>query len=131
MRLPPHIAFVVLALAGCATTPEEDASGNLLEQADAKLVAEDYAGAIASYSEFVTAMPEHPQAARARATQAALEQLVATRTAIARAQQTTDAARREATERQAEAERLKGEVAKLRADLERLRNIDLQQSRQK
>ena len=133
MRSPLLIALVTLALAGCETTPpvEDDAGSQLLTQADAKLVARDYEGAISSYSEFVTAMAEHPQAARARATQAALERLVAAQAAIARGQQTGDAARRELTERQAETDRLKGEVAKLRADLERLRSIDLQPPRQK
>ena len=133
MRLPLLIALATLTLGGCGTTPpvEEDASGKLLNQADAMLAAEDYTGAIASYSEFVTARAEHPQAARARATQAALERLVAARAAVARAQQTGEATRRELTERQAETDRLKAEVAKLRADLERLRNIDLQPQRQK
>ena len=132
MRLPLFIALATLTLGGCGTTPpvEEDA-GKLLNQADAMLAAEDYAGAISSYSEFLTAGAKHPQAARARATQAALERLVAARAAIARAQQTGDATRRELTERQAETDRLKAEVAKLRADLERLRNIDLQPQRQK
>ena len=134
MRLKLFIAFAILTLAGCAAKPpsvDEDASSKLLNDADAMLAAQDYTGAISSYSEFVTAMAEHPQAARARATQAALERLLAAQAAVARVQQTGDAARRELTERQAETDRLKGEVAKLRADLERLRNIDLQPQRQK
>ena len=132
MRSILSIAFVMLALGGCATSSvDEDAGSKLLTEADAKLAAADYTGAIDAYSQFVTAMGEHPQAARARATQAALERLVAAQAAIARAQQTGDAARRELTERQAETDRLKGEVAKLRSDLERLRNIDLKPLRQK
>jgi hypothetical protein len=132
MRSTLFIAFVMLALGGCATSPvDEDAGSKLLSEADAKLAAADYPGAIDAYSEFVTAMGKHPQAGRARATQAALERLVAAQEAMARAQQTGDAARRELTERQAETERLKGEVAKLRSDLERLRNIDLKPLRQK
>jgi hypothetical protein len=128
----------MLTLAACTATPpveedtgKEDTGSQLLNQADARLAAEDYKGAISSYSEFATAMAEHPQAARARATQVALERLLAAQAAIARAQQSGDATRRELTERQAETERLKGEVAKLRADLERLRIIDLQPQRQK
>jgi hypothetical protein len=133
MRSILLMAFVMLALGGCATpaSVDEDAGSKLLNEADAKLAAADYTGAIDSYSQFVTAMGEHPQAARARATQAALERLVAAQAGIARAQQTSDAARREVTERQAETERLKSEVAKLRSDLERLRNIDLKPLRQK
>lgn len=136
MRSPLFVALVALAaltLGGCAASPsvEQDASSKILNQADAMLAAEDYTGAISSYSEFVTAMAKHPQAARARATQAALERLVAARAAIVRTQQAGDTTRRELTERQAETDRLKGEVAKLRADLERLRNIDLQPPRRK
>ena len=137
MRWLLFIVFATLTLAGCETAPttpppaKEDTSRELLNQADARLAAEDYKGAISSYSAFVTATAEHPQADRARATQKALERLIAAQAAIVRAQQTGDAARRELTERQAETDRLKGEVAKLRADLERLRNIDLQPSRQK
>lgn len=133
MRIPLLIALAALTLGGCAATPpvEQDTRADLLSQADAMLVAEDYGGAISSYSEFATAMAEHPQAPRARATQAALERLVAARAAVVRAQQAGDATRRELTERQAETDRLKGEVSKLRADLERLRNIDLQPQRQK
>ena len=134
MRCPLSIVFATLVLVSCETTPPlavEDASSKLLNQADASLAAEDYTGAISSYSAFLTATAEHPQAARARATQKALERLMAAQAAIVRAQQTGDAARRELTERQAETDRLKGEVAKLRSDLERLRSIDLQPQRQK
>lgn len=120
--------LATLLCAGCATVDEP--AERLLSQADAKLIAEDYSGAIASYAEFAAAQPGHAQAARARATQKALESLaasqVAAQAAINRAQQGSDSTRRELGERQAETDRLKGEVAKLRADLERLRNIDLQ-----
>jgi hypothetical protein len=128
--MKPLAFFFITALlcAGCAAVDERAES--LLSQADAKLIAEDYSGAIASYAEFAAAQPDHAQAARARATQKALESLaasqVASQAAINRAQQGSDAARRELTERQGETDRLKAEIAKLRADLERLRNIDLQ-----
>jgi hypothetical protein len=114
-----------MALAACVATPEEVPGGKLLAEADSKLAAEDYTGAISSYSAFVTASPQHTESARARATQKALERLLAAQTGMGRAQQGTDATRRELAEKQAEADRLRGEVTKLRADLERLRSIDL------
>ena len=120
-------AGIALALAACAAPPPESerSDTSLLTDADSKLMAEDYKGAITSYTAFVTAQPEDPQAARARATQKALEKLLAAQAAMSRTQQGTDSARRELSEKIAESERLRGEVAKLRADLERLRSIDL------
>lgn len=120
---------VALLVAGCTTVPPDSpvtATGALLVEADAKLIAQDYSGALASYAEFVTATPEHPQAARVRATQTALERMISFEYELSRAQRTSELTRREVSERQAETERLKSEVTKLRADLERLRNIDLQ-----
>lgn len=126
------IIFVATILcAGCAAVDEHAES--LLRQADAKMIAEDYSGAIHSYAEFAAARPDHAQAARALATQKALEglagwleRLAASQAAMNRAQQGSDSTRRELTERQGETDRLKAEISKLRADLERLRNIDLQ-----
>jgi hypothetical protein len=106
-----------------ASVPEAE---DLLAQADARMIAEDYRGAITSYAAFATAQPDHAQAGRALAAQKALARLVASEAAVNRAQQGSDATRRELTERQAETDRLKAEIAKLRADLERLRSIDLQ-----
>jgi hypothetical protein len=98
----------------------------LLVEADAKLIAQDYNGALNSYTAFVTATPRHSQAARARAMQAALERMISFEYELSRVQRSNELARRELSDRQAESERLKSEVTKLRADLDRLRNIDLQ-----
>lgn len=130
------IALAIL-LSACAT-PQEDAASVLLNQADSKLVAEDYTGAVSTYRTFVKVNPDHPQAARARATQRALERFAATQEKLAatqatasRSQQGSDTTRRELAEKQAEADKLRAEVAKLRSDLERLRSIDLKNSRPK
>lgn len=121
-----------ILLSACAAPERDQAAArpdntvtNLLTEADTKLTAADYAGAITSYTAFVSAHPDHPHAARARATQKALEKLIAAQVAMQRTQQGTDATRRELSEKIAESERLRGEIAKLRADLERLRSIDL------
>jgi len=92
------------------------------------MAAADYSGAQALYAEFVNANPGNPQAARARAIQAALDRLLSAQTELDRLIRSEEVPRlrRELTERHGEVERLRAENAKLRADLERLRNIDLQ-----
>lgn len=120
------ILMSALLCGACAGVRLEHHADSLLSQADTKLVDGDYSGAISLYGEFAAAKHDHAQAPRARATQAVLERMLAVQSEITRAQNSGEAARRELTERQAEADRLKAEVAKLRTDLERLRNIDLQ-----
>lgn len=130
MRKLCVIVMTAVLYAGCATSPDQEPERrlSLLEQADAKLAAPDYRGAVSLYSQFLTANPSDPQVPRARATMAALDRLLVVQTELARVQQ-QDLPRmqREHTDRQAETERLRGEVAKLKADMERLRNIDLKE----
>jgi hypothetical protein len=121
--------------AGCASLSPESAKApgpapakSLLDQADARMTAEDYGGASVLYAQFVEADPANAQAARARATQAVLDRLLASQTELIRVKQDDEMPRlrRELSERRSEVDRLKAEIAKLRADLERLRSIDLQ-----
>ena len=121
-------AFVMTGLlcAGCASSPEQELTP--LEQADAKLAAREYRGAITLYSQFLIASPKDPQVARARATMAALDSLLVAQTELERVQQSElPRLQRELADRQNDTDRLRGEVAKLRADMERLRNIDLKE----
>ena len=129
--MKPLFAIVITGMlcAGCASiAPSPEPAKNSLDQADAKMAAADYSGAQALYAEFVNANPGNPQAARARAIQAALDRLLSSQTESDRLNRSEEVPRlrREIEERQGEVERLKAENAKLRADLERLRNIDLQ-----
>jgi hypothetical protein len=126
------IRFVVVAAvlcAGCAGVAVDEQADALLGQGDRRMASENYSGAMDSYAKFADENPDHPLAARARATQKALVRLLASEAELGRAQRGGEATRRELTERQSETERLKVEVTKLRTDLERLRNIDLQPSR--
>ena len=123
--------LIALLCASCAGVSLDEQAEALLVQADTKMSAEDYSGATALYAEFATGNPDHAQAARARATQKALDRMLSYQAEMIRSQRGSETARRELGERQAEADRLRGEVAKLRADLERLRNIDLQPLRPK
>jgi len=122
------VALVVAVLCAGCTLLASAPSRSLLEEADAKLGAADYKAASASYGEFVKADPGNAQAARARATQTALDRLLDSQTELDRVKRNDELPRlrRELAERQSEVDRLKAESAKLRADLERLRNIDLQ-----
>ena len=129
--MKPLFVFLmaVMLCAGCASVaPAPEAAKDSLGQADAKMAAADYSGAQALYAEFVNANPANPQAARARAIQAALDRLLSSQSELERLTRSDEVPRlrREIAERQGEVERLKAENAKLRADLERLRNIDLQ-----
>ena len=139
MKTSALLFAVSLLVTACTTVPPQPGDALLLE-ADAKLIAQDYNGALAAYAGFVTATPAHPQGARVRALQTALERMISSESELSRAQRTGELARRESSERQAETERLRSEaerlraeterlrseITKLRADLERLRNIDLQ-----
>lgn len=131
MKSMTVILMTGMLSAGCASLSPEPAKApakTLLEQADARMTVEDYSGALALYAQFVKADPDNAQAARARATQTALDRLLASQTELDRMKQDDELprVRRELLERRSEADRLKAEIAKLRADLERLRNIDLQ-----
>ena len=119
------LTLAVAALSACTSAPVQEETPNALAEADGKIVAEDYAGAMSAYAAFASAQPAHPETARAVGIQKALERLVAAQAALARTQQGGEVARRELADLRAENERLRGEVAKLRADLERLRSIDL------
>jgi hypothetical protein len=78
-----------------------------LARADDRLAAAEYRSAASLYDQFLRERPNDPDAPRARATRAMIERLLG---------------------QQAEIERLKAEATRLRADLERLRNIDLRQT---
>jgi len=122
------IVMAAMLCTGCASlAPSPDPAKNSLDRADAKMAAADYSGAQALYAEFVNANPGNPQAARARATQAALDRLLSSQTEAERLNQSDEIPRlrREIAERQGEVDHLKAENAKLRADIERLKNIDL------
>jgi hypothetical protein len=116
--------------ASCASLSPEPAK-TLLDQADAMLVAENYGGALALYAGFVQAHPDDTQAARARATRTALDRLLLSQSELDHLRRSDELPllKRDISDRQSEVDRLKAEMAKLRADLERLRNIDLQELR--
>jgi hypothetical protein len=123
------IVMTGMLCTGCAPiAPSPEPARNSLERADAKMAAADYRGAQALYAEFVNANPANPQAARARAIQAALDRLLSAQAESERLSQGDEVPRlrREIAERQGEVDHLKAENAKLRADLERLKNIDLE-----
>jgi chromosome segregation ATPase len=131
------LLLAAAALAGCAATARP--SSEELGRADQEMAAARYRNAVQLYEEFLRANPQHPEAVRARAAQAALDKLLVAETEIQRLK--TELAsraaevgqlRQEATARSAEMTRARrdldvrqAEVDRLKADLERLRSIDL------
>jgi hypothetical protein len=126
MKLLSVILIAGVACTGCALF--HGPAKVTLDQADAKLTAADYAGAQVLYAAFVNADPGNSQAPRARAMQTVLDRLLSTESELDRIKKSDEAPRlrREVGERTGEVDRLKGEVVKLRAALERLRTIDLE-----
>ena len=126
MKLLCVIFIAGMACTGCALF--HGPAKVTLDQADAKLTAADYAGAQVLYAAFVNADPGNSQAPRARAMQTVLDRLLSTESELDRIKKSDEAPRlrREVGERTGEVDRLKGEVVKLRAALERLRTIDLE-----
>ncbi|HEV8308564.1 MAG TPA: hypothetical protein VGW35_12955 [Methylomirabilota bacterium] len=112
----PLIAVWLLAW-GCAAASGPPASSPaasaLLARADDQLVAGQYRGAVSLYDELLRAHVADPATARARATRAVLDRLLLAQGEIERLH-------RELASRQVEIDRL-------RADLDRLRSIDLRQ----
>ena len=130
--MKPLSAMLMLGMlcTGCASLSPAPAK-TLLGQADAMMAAEDYGGALALYSGFAQAHPDDTEAARARATRTALDRLLTSQAELDRLRRSDELPRlrRDLSDRQSEVDRLKAEMAKLRAHLERLRNIDLQELR--
>jgi hypothetical protein len=94
-----------------ATAARAAVAATLLQRAEDQMAAAQYRSALALYDEFLRHHPGDPSVPRVRAARTAVERLVLAQAEIERL-------RRDADARQAEIDRLK-------ADLERLRRIDL------
>jgi peptidoglycan hydrolase CwlO-like protein len=140
VRLAAGVA-ILGATGGCASVASTPPPASSLSQADSRLAAADYRGAIGLYDEFLRTSPNDPAAGRARATRLAVEQMIQAQAEVDRLQTEVARLKAEADRRRpevdrlraevdrlrAENERLKAETTRLRADLERLRTIDLRQ----
>jgi hypothetical protein len=84
-------------------------------------MAAQYRGALALYDEFLKTYPNDPATPRARAARALVERLLIVQTENERLRRELDVRQTDLAARQAE-------IDQLRADLERLRRIDLRQS---
>ena len=105
---------------GCAALSPSapPAQPSLLARADDRLMAAQYKSALALYDEFLRTHPNDPETPRARAARAVVERLLL-------AQTENERLRRELGARQSDLAARQGEIDQLRADLERLRRIDL------
>jgi hypothetical protein len=84
-------------------------------------MAAQYRGALVLYDEFLKTYPDDPAIPRARATRVLVERLLVIQTENERLRRELDVRQTDLAARQAE-------IDQLRADLERLRRIDLRQS---
>jgi hypothetical protein len=112
-----------LFTAGCAGLFSAS-STDPLAQAEGRMAAGEYRSALTLYDEFLKTHPDDSATARARATRAALDRLLAVQVENDRLRQELD----RLLAVQGENDRLRRELERLRADLERLRNIDLRQA---
>lgn len=122
----PRVALAALLLAGCATAPVKLPTSPLLARGDARLGSGDYRAAIAFYDEFLRREPDDPAAARVRATRLALARLLESEAAL---EQLRDEGAQRAGEQaraRRELEAARAETTRLRADLERIKALDLQ-----
>lgn len=125
------LVAVALLLASCASGPPASGPGSadrLLQRADDQLIAAQYRNALALYDEYLQTHPNEASSPRVRTARTAVERLLVSQVEL-------DRLRREVETRQAEIDRLRrerdtrqAELERLKADLERLRRIDLRQA---
>jgi hypothetical protein len=113
------LAASLVPLSACAIMPNA-----LLDRADQQVTQGDYMAAVRTYDELLARYPDDPSAPRALAARDILGSLLAARDDISRL-------RKELTTREAELGRIKQDLDSLRADLEKLRRIDLREERRR
>jgi hypothetical protein len=109
-----------------------------LAEADARVLGNDYPGALAAYDAFLAQYPEDDRATHVRIVRTAMAELISLRAQLAALRERPpvhDAEvtrlRQELTARQAELTARQAEVARLREDLETLKRTDLKMERRR
>jgi len=118
-----------LVLAGCSSwglTNPFGGPSTMLAKADRLTAEGDYKSAVAAYDAFLAQYSDDSQAVRAR--RDAVASIMTTRDEITRL---NSRVREELTKRDGDLARARQEAEKLRADLERLKQIDLQLEKRK
>ncbi len=144
--MKPALAVIAaLTLAGCAAVtssspvptaapppvlaaPTVPPSARLLQRADEQMMAAQYRSALALYDEFLKAHLDDPATPRVRASRAVVERLLLSQGEIERLRREVDTRQAEIERYRREVDTRQAEIGRLKADLERLRRIDLRQA---
>ena len=142
-RLGPVLLLLALVASGCSAFgpdgpfsregfgggPRE--ATRALAEADAKILAGDYPGALAAYDGFLSRYAEDDRATHVRIVRTALAELVALRTQLAALRERPPAQDAEVSRLRQELTARNAEVARLRQDLETLKRTDLKMERRR
>jgi hypothetical protein len=137
-RLAPALVLAAVVASGCSTLGIEGGFGfgnrdatRALTEADAKILASDYAGALAAYDAFLARHGDDDRAAHVRIVRTALAELVTLRTQLAALRERPPASEAEVSRLQKELTARNAEVVRLKQDLETLKRTDLKMERRR
>jgi hypothetical protein len=137
-RLAPALVLAAVVASGCSALGIEGGFGlgareatRALADADAKILASDFAGALKAYDAFLARHADDDRAAHVRIVRTALAELVALRTQLATMRERPPANEAEVSRLQKELTARNAEVARLKEDLETLKRTDLKMERRR
>jgi hypothetical protein len=138
-RLVPALVLVAVVAGGCSVLGLDGPGFGLgpreatraLADADAKILASDYAGALAAYDAFLARYGDDDRAAHVRIVRTALAELVALRAQLAALRERPPANEAEMSRLRQELTARSAEVARLKEDLETLKRTDLKMERRR
>ncbi len=119
----------LLLLGGCLAPLTRPAPSPLLARGDERLVAGELTAALALYDAFLKAAPDDPAAGRVRATRALIDRVQRAEAAARRLEREAAQGDEDLARARAGLSALRGETARLKTDIQRLKLIDLQLER--
>src|SRR5262249_32451638 len=125
------LAVASALLAGCATGPFASPSAQMLARADRLAADGEYRSAITAYDAYLAEYSESSNAPRARASRGGVAWVLTTREELGGLEVELGRWREELTNRGGDLAGAREGAERLRADLERLKQIDLQLERRK
>jgi hypothetical protein len=132
MRRRLALAVLALLLVGCASGGRPlDSAAALLAHADRLADRQQYEPALRAYDEFLSRYPGDPAAPRALKSRDAVASIVTASAELARLRSELAARDAELAARDAELVKLRQLTERLRADLEKLKEVDLNLERKK
>lgn len=126
------LATLAVVVGGCASGDWPfNGSASLLARADRLADRQQYEPALRTYDEFLARYPTDPAAPRAQKSRDTLASIVTARVELARLRSELAARDAELAAREAELVKLRQLTERLRADLEKLKEVDLNLERKK